>query len=114
MGKIEKVRVLRNDRREGRLNFKEVRYKFRCAALSVRFHQIFKRNILLYILYWKRNLQFINLLVEETKKVFVQVKTVIVIVSILLCAQLPIVGFYSESFLQELCLIFNLSFLLLH
>lgn len=41
LGKIEKVRVLRNDRREGRLNFKEVRYKFRCAALSVRFHHIF-------------------------------------------------------------------------
>lgn len=41
LGKIEKVRVLRNDRREGRLNFKEVRYKFHCAALSVSFHQVF-------------------------------------------------------------------------
>lgn len=41
LGKIEKVRVLRNDRREGRLNFKKVRYKFHCAALSVSFHQVF-------------------------------------------------------------------------
>lgn len=41
LGKIEKVRVLRNDRREGRLNFREVGCKFHCAALSVSFHQVF-------------------------------------------------------------------------
>lgn len=39
-----------------------------------------------------------------------QVNVFVQIVSILLCAQLPVVGFYSENFLQELRLIFNFPF----
>lgn len=49
LGKIEKVRVLRNDRREGRLNLSREQYKFHCAALSVNLHQVFSGKILLYI-----------------------------------------------------------------
>lgn len=60
LGKIEKVRVLRNDRREGRLNLRKVRYKFHSAALSVNLYQVFSGKILLYIPYWRGNFHFVN------------------------------------------------------
>lgn len=95
LGKIEKVRVLRNDRREGRLNFGEGRYKFHCAALSVDLHEVLKKRSAMHSVWGGRGIftLHVNLPVEGIKpNAFVQVKTVILINSVL-CAQMPIVGF---------------------